>query len=487
MEFLPVHWEEGMFLRPHHLQAAQRHAAGRAAAAEKWDIHYNWGLRSVRINRDALANSRFEVDSLRARLRDGTLLSVPEECALPPLDLKPLLQGGQKRTVYLALPRFNPSRNNVPLPGQDAAVRYAVDAIRYEDENTGVNPQPIRFRRPNARLLVDGQDQAGFEAIPLGRVERSAEATAVPRLDPAYFPPVLACDAWDDLSRGLVQEVYHRLGRKIERLAAQALSRRVAFEGATRGAALLFAQLREMNQAYATLGVLAFAEGVHPLAAYLELARLVGQLAIFDAEARRPPELPRYDHDDLGGCFHRLRRHIDALLDAVVEPDYKERPFIGAGYRMQIQELEPAWLDSGWEMYIGVQSPLERAQCVELLTDSGQLDMKVGGARRVETIYRQRFPGLRFTHEPNPTPSLPRRPGLIYFQVDRDAEPEEWRQVVESRSLAIRVNDRYIVGDIQDRTAVAIRTAGGQEIGIEFTLYVVAKGAGRGPADGDGA
>ena len=115
------------------------------------------------------------------------------------------------------------------------------------------------------------------------------------------------------------------------------------------------------------------------------------------------------------------------------------------------------------------------------------LGQPVGGAGRVETIYRHRFPGLHFRYEPNPTQSLPRRPGLIYFQVDRDAEPEEWRQVVESRSLAIRVNDRYIVGDIQDRTALAIRTAGGQEIGIEFTLYVVAKGPGRGPAGGDGA
>ena len=62
-------------------------------------------------------------------------------------------------------------------------------------------------------------------------------------------------------------------------------------------------------------------------------------------------------------------------------------------------------------MYIGVQSPLERSQCVELLTDSSQLDMKVGGARRVEAIYRQRFPGLQFTHEPNPTQSLPRGRG----------------------------------------------------------------------------
>ena len=204
---------------------------------------------------------------------------------------------------------------------------------------------------------------------------------------------------------------------------------------------------------------------VLPLAAEGDEDRAtVGDFVLIDAETRRPPELPRYDHDDLAGCFYRIKKHIDALLDVVVEPDDKERPFVGAGYRMLIQELETAWLDSNWEMYIGVQSPLERSQCVDLLTDSSQLDMKVGGARRVEMIYRQRFPGLHFTHEPNPTQSLPKRPGLIYFQVDRESEPEEWRHVVESQSLAIRVNDRFIIGDIQDQTSLAIRLAGGQEI-----------------------
>ena len=69
----------------------------------------------------------------------------------------------------------------------------------------------------------------------------------------------------------------------------------------------------------------------------------------------RPPELPRYDHDDLGGCFWRLKQYIDALLDDVVEPDYKERPFIGTGLRMQVA-LEPAWLDTGWQMFIGVRA-----------------------------------------------------------------------------------------------------------------------------------
>jgi type VI secretion system protein ImpJ len=475
MDYLPVHWEEGMFLRPHHFQAAQRHWLQRANRGEKWDLHYNWGIQSIKLNLEALANFRFEVLSLKARLRDGTLVAIPEECSLPALELKPVLEGGAKRRVFVGVPAFNPSRNNIKIPGQDAAVRYSVDTIRFEDENTGVNPQSISFRRLNVRLLLDDQDHSGFDVVPIARLERSARAEAVPQLDDTYFPPVLSCNAWDALGTGIVREIYDRLGRKIERLAGQVVSRRIALDTQNRADSLIIAQLRELNEAYAMLGTLAFAEGVHPLDAYLELCRLVGQLAIFNPDTRRPPEIPRYNHDDLAGCFYAVKKHIDALLDVVVEPEYKERPFVGAGYRMQVLELESAWLDTGWEMYIGVQTPprMDRDECVSLLTDSEQLDMKVGSAQRVETIFLRRLPGLSFSHAPHPTTALPKRPGLIYFQIERDSEPQEWQHVLDTRSLAIRLNESSIMGNIQNQTSLTIRLPGDQQIGMEFTLFVV--------------
>src|SRR5262245_22386414 len=74
-----VHWHEGMFLRPHHLQAAQRYWAHQGMLGEKWDLHYNWGLRAIDLDLDALSNYRCVVRQLRARLRDGTLVSIPED------------------------------------------------------------------------------------------------------------------------------------------------------------------------------------------------------------------------------------------------------------------------------------------------------------------------------------------------------------------------------------------------------------------------
>ena len=100
--------------------------------------------------------------------------------------------------------------------------------------------------------------------------------------------------------------------------------------------------------------------------AYQELCRLVGQLAIFKLETRRTPPIPRYNHDDLGGCFYQLKNYLDDLLSIVPEPDYKERPFVGDGLQLKV-ELQRPWLDQNAQLFIGVRSPLEPDRCVELM------------------------------------------------------------------------------------------------------------------------
>src|SRR5262249_34964002 len=289
-------------------------------------------------------------------------------------------------TVYLAVPMLRLGRANAPGNDQADGTRYVLDTQDLEDENTGINPQPIQVRLLNLKLLLSTDDQTGYEVLPIARVTRSERAEATPELDTTYIPPVLACDAWKVLFADILQSAYDRIGKKIELLSSQVVSRGITFDSQAQGDPLIFAQLRELNEAYALLGILAFAQGVHPLRAYLELCRVVGQLSIFGA-TRRPPELPRYDHDDLRGCFCTVKMHIDALLNIVVEPTYKERAFIGAGLRMQVS-LEPSWLESVWQMFIGVQSPLSSEECIRLLTKPGQLDMKIGSSDRVDDIFR---------------------------------------------------------------------------------------------------
>ncbi len=463
-----VHWHEGMFLRPQHFQAASRHQIQQTTCSDQWTVHYSWGVRSIDLDADALANQRLVVRQVKARLRDGTLVSVPEGAVLNEIDLKGAFGQDHTLTVYLAVPVVQMTRANVGQSDQQRVARYFVDTMQIEDENTGQNGHPVEIRRLNLRLLLSTQDHGGYEVLPIARLTRADRAEAVPQLDTSYIPPLLACDAWSPLAAGVLEQVYDRLGKKVELLGGQAVSRGITFDSQGQGDRLIFEQLRVMSEAYALLGIKAFVQGIHPLTAYLELCRLVGQLSIFGAQ-RRPPDLPRYDHDDLGGCFWRVKQHIDALLDVVVEPEYKERSFIGAGLRMQVA-LEPAWLEHGCRIYVGVQSPLSPEKCEQLLTSG--LDMKIGSSENVDDVFRLGRAGLRFSSVSRPPRALPSQPGLIYFQVDREREAEEWSAVQRSLALAIRLNENLIVSDIQGQRTLTIKV-GGQATTMQFTLYVV--------------
>ncbi len=466
-----VHWHEGMFLRPQHLQAAQRHTAHLSTVGDKWDLHYNWGLRDIDLDLEALANHRLVVRSLRARLRDGTLVSVPEDGLLPAVELKAAFERESSLRVFLGVPQLRLGRANTAADSRGSdGTRYVLDTQNLEDENTGLNPQQVQVRLLNLKLLLSTQDHSGYEVLPIAQVQKSAGADAAPELDVTWIPPVLACDGWKPLANGILQTIFDRIGRRVETDSGLINTRGITFDSQSQSDRRLFERLRVLNEGYALLSVLAFAQGIHPMTAYMELCRLVGQLAIFGKERRPPADLPRYDHDDLGTCFYRIKQYLDAMDESDVAT-YKERPFIGAGLRMQVS-MEPAWLEPAWQMFVGVQSPLSADECIKLLTRSPGLEMKLGSSERVDEIYRLGAPGLRFAHAPRPPRVLPTQAGLIYFSVDRNSQREEWANVQKELSLAIRLNENRIASSIQGQRVLTIKT-GGNNTTMQFTLYVV--------------
>jgi type VI secretion system protein ImpJ len=209
------------------------------------------------------------------------------------------------------------------------------------------------------------------------------------------------------------------------------------------------------------------------LTADLELAGLVGQLAIFDRSVGpRVPALPHYDHDDLGGCFLPLTQYLHGFLDATIEPGFKSRPFFGAERGMQVH-LDPSWLQPNCLMFVGVKSLLPPEECVQLLTRPGQLDLKIGSSERVDEIFRLGRRGLSFVPAPTPPRVLPPLPGLTYFQISRETQQEEWHHVMKSRTLAVRLKESQIQENHPGQVVLKVRTAAGQTTPLGFTLYLV--------------
>lgn len=466
-----VHWHEGMFLRPHHFQAAARHNAEVARLQVQWDNHYAWGLRSIDIDEDALRNSRFVVLRLRARLRDGTVVSIPEDGPLAPLDLKAALTDRTDATIALAMPDVQMGRPNVGTVEEGA--RYKVySADKLPDENTGQSERPIQFRSLNFKLMTEDQDPAGYQVLRIARVEKSARAEAVPQLSESYIPPLLACDAWKNLVEKILTPTYDRIGQLVKQRAGQVRNRNITFDSPSPGDRQLLEVLRVLNAAYTRFGVTHFAEGVHPLWTYADLAQLVGDLAIFSPD-REPPELPRYDHDDLGMCYWSVKRYIDELLSqGSGDLGYEEAPFIGSGLRIQ-GDIKPEWLAPAWQLFVGVRAPLKADDCIQLLT--GKLDMKIGAADRVDEIFRLGGRGLIFRFAARPPRALPTYQDLTYFQIDRSVQPEEWQRVQATLKMAIRLNERLFAGNIDGQRTITINT-GTRSVPLTFTLYIVPPG-----------
>jgi len=457
MRHLPVHWAEGMFLRPHHFQASDRHWAEHAALQRAAQDPCGYGLVSLQIEPDALANRQVEVRACRAVLRDGTLvwLEPGEEPDRAPLDravgtftkLKAAIDDAlaveDTVRVYLAVPRTDPSGPNVAPPGPGDRARYTALRQTLQDETGGGNDQEVEFRRLNVRLLVSNQDLSGFELLPIAQIRRAGDREAAPEIDPDYFPPVLAIDAWAPLGRDVVRSVYDLLGRKLEVLAEQAVSRQVGFSSSEPGDLDRLVMLSKIQESHAALRTIAFARGIHPRVAYTELCRVAGQLAIFEPD-RRLGELPLYDHDDLARIFRDVKERIERMLSRVAALSYEQRYFTGVGPASLGVTLEPKWLQSDWRWYVGVlRGEIPEDECRSLLSGNTQLDWKLGSARQVDHLFRMGVPGLQLIPLDRPPRALPDKGGWLYYQIGR--ESVAWNDVRDTQSLAIRLRETLLL------------------------------------------
>lgn len=472
MRYLPVNWSEGMFLRPQHFQAADRYWTELVQTSQRWDCHYNYGVQSIEISLEALTNYQVEVTLCHARMRDGTLVALDAGNEPDRVGLKEAFEKETEVLVYLAIPKLSLGRPNTATAGESADQRYTAATLPIPDEAAGGNDQEIDFRSHNVRLLLSTQDSAGFEVLPIARIQRASEGEATPQLDDDYFPPMLSTAAWQALGVGVVRGIYDVIGEKIEVLSNRAVERGMTLASQEPGDLEDLMMLTALNQAYGSLGCLAFASGVHPLVAYTELCRIVGQLSVFDL-SRRAPEVPRYDHDDLARIFKWVRVQIERLIGSRKKLDYEQRFFIGTDLGMEVA-LDAGWLHSGWEWYVGVKADAATEREIRELLAPGKLDWKLGSSQQVDLIFKHGIPGVGLKDLDQPPRALPARQGWAFYEVRRDPDSAAWKDVLATQTLAMRLKEDLIsnLAELKGHRKLEVSAFGKRNV-LEFALFAV--------------
>lgn len=230
--------------------------------------------------------------------------------------------------------------------------------------------------------------------------------------------------------------------------------------------------LSKLLEAKAALRVVAFAPGIHPRDAYRELCRVAGQLSVFEP-SRSLEELPLYDHENLAEIFRTVKDRIEVMIGRVVALEFEQRYFTGTGKAMLSVSMEPKWLRSDWNCYVGVQhGELPAAECQRLLSGNAHLDWKLGSTEEVDQLFRLGLPGLELFPLDRPPRALPARSGWLYYRIGTDNPAYKSAQLTQS--LAIRVRDSSIIDadDIVGRRRIEVSYEG-RVAAMEFAIFAV--------------
>lgn len=450
-----IHWQEGLFLRPHHLQRMQKGFNDLVAAERRLAWPYPYGVIEARLSRDELENMRIRFERLRVIMPSGIEVSFPDSAELPSLDIKQAFAKGSFN-VLLGVPLWHSSRANTVEPGKHgdgrAKLIYQVGEIECPDENTGDNAQSIQVRKVNARLLFEQDDTAELEVIPLLRVVRAAgEDVGLPKEHPEFVPPCLVLTG-SALLRELVRDLVSSVEASRRELVVQLTRGGFSLEN-LRG--LQFEQilrLRTLNRFSARLPSIVLLPDITPFEMYLELRELLAELAAMHPD-RDEFDCLAYDHDSPYLCFSDLASKIRGLLRGAVAPSYLKVPFANDAQGVLSATLTDAQLSQPNAYFLAIKSSIDPTALAAYVEDGDRFKLMP------RSLVIRAIRGVELKEERHAPLELPAASDLHYFRLNRAASERMWQQVQMEKTLGLRWTGNEI-----DWT------------GATFTLYMTVPG-----------
>ncbi|MFS2159544.1 type VI secretion system baseplate subunit TssK [Pseudomonas sp. Pseusp122] len=426
-----VIWQEGMLLRPQHFQHNDRYYDHQLKIRTALLGGYVWGFLKLEIDVQNLNTGKVVISHASGVLPDGSLFELGG-------DIEPLLLEVPRNTVstpiYLALPVV--SGNHVEARREehsDVLARYKVYEREVIDSNAGdSSSRQISCARPDFKLLLgDRQNDQGYVKLKVCEVLDTSPEGAL-SLNPDFVPTYIQAHASSYLLSCL-KEVISMLGHR-----GDAIAERIRSSGKVGGTEVGdFMMLQLINRTELLLRHYLGLEQVHPEELYRTLLAMLGDLATFSSDSKRPRLDSRYQHSDQGASFRTLMDEIRQVLSMVLERHAIELELQSRPYNLTVSPLRDHTLLGAASFVLAATANCDPEELRHRLP----AHLKVGPVERIRELVNLHLPGIKV----KPLPVAPRQIAFhankTYFILELSSEDVE--QLQRSGGFAFHVSGEF--------------------------------------------
>lgn len=425
-------WPLGLAMQPHHLEAQDAYHERRTTLTVKLVVDQSWGIDKLDLDHEALPAGEVAIRRFVGIFPDGTLLSlsgVAGESALQRSYETALREAAQRDRktvdVFLGVPREMPGKPLVDAAdGSTEPRRYARRISTRPELETGENPAPVPWLRPNVRILFEGEPTEAYSVLRIAQLFLGPNGRVV--YTRKIVPAVLRVGA-SSVLRDLLQDVHQRL---VETCAALAGQRRGGNEMTVSDAARAVL-LGELGGVIPRMARLLDAD-VSPGAAYQTLAALAGRLAAYGKAGAAT--VPRFDLLQLGSVFGDLSKQMLDVLAVLTAARFREIPLARRPDGLRLAELhEPGLMGKDFVLTVRGGDPARLRVEVPLVA-------KLAAMELLGPILNAAAKGIPLVAETRPA-GLDVPPQTVCFRVERRSE--QWEELVRRGTLAIYLPEEH--------------------------------------------
>lgn len=426
-----VIWQEGMLLRPQHLQQNDRYFESLIKAQTRMLQRNAWGFFELEIDPHYFKMSKVVITYASGVLPDGSFFSLGKNGQPLMVDIP---SDKDSASVYLALPLL--TGNNIEARREDQSdvlARYLTYDAEIFDSNAGSESvSNVSCARPDFRLLTAEQltDQPYVQLKLCELMDVTANGGI--KLNSDFSPTFLYAHASDYLLSSLNEVIAlltHRGGKIAERI--QASGRGGAAEVGD------FMMLQLINRNELVLRHMRAQQQLHPEELYSALLGMLGELATFASDVKRPHLDSFYEHGDQGRSLRLLMGPIRQMLSMVLEQHAIELLLQPRQYGIFVAALTDRSL-LGSATFVLAAS----ASC-----DSEELRMrlpahlKVAPVEGIRQLVNLHLPGIKIKPLPVAPRQIPFHANKTYFLLELHAR--ELAQLESSGGFAFHVSGEF--------------------------------------------